>query len=70
MIQAVEDADERMFLSLAFTTAMVDVRAGAGEDDFDYTTFVEVMKRLYEKRATLKDILDGRGEQHKWWPDE
>ena len=69
-IQAVEDRDERAFLQMALKTAWIDVRAGTGDVDFDYATFIDVMRAIYKKKLLLKDVLDGHADKHRWWPDD
>jgi hypothetical protein len=69
-VTAVEDRDEKAFLDVALKTAWIDMRAGTRGDDFDYLTFVEVMRAIYKKKALLKDVLDGQADKHRWWPDD
>lgn len=69
-LHAVTDADEQAFLRVALKTAWIDVRAGTRGDEFDYLTFMDVMKALYRKKQLLKDVLDGDYAKHLWWPDD
>lgn len=69
MVHATEDRDEKAFLQVALKTAWIDQHAGR-DTEFDYVTFIEVMRALYKKKVLLKDVLDGNADKHRWWPDD
>ena len=70
VIQAINDPDEKAFIEVAFKTAFVDIRAGVGSEEFDYPTFLDVMRALYRKKVLVVDVLQGKSAKYRWWDDD
>ncbi|MEM9596944.1 MAG: hypothetical protein AAGD06_21920 [Acidobacteriota bacterium] len=75
LIQKEEDPRARSLLSFGLTTAMT-MKGLAGDsflppkDSFDLLYLTKVIHWMYQRKATMVEILEGDLEQLDWWDEE
>lgn len=68
-IESVQEPKLRMVLEYALTTVLIrrgmDPAINAASD-FDLRYFLEAVKAMFEGEATIRTILDGKGDALRW----
>jgi hypothetical protein len=69
-IESIQEPKLRMVFEYALTTVLI--RRGMNPainaaSDFDLRYFLEAIKAMFEDEATVRTIIDGKGDTLRWW---